>query len=114
MIDELADLIGAPTHMDVLFRIRKAINPAAEKWMGRPILVFEESRIDPCTGQSVPFSWWLSGAPATKPEPKRIEPEVFDEGDRFTIVMEPIGRRRGFVRATAQGDIVVIWVEIVC
>jgi len=36
-IDTLAKLIEAPTHMDILLKIREIINPTAEKIIGYPI-----------------------------------------------------------------------------
>jgi HSP20 family molecular chaperone IbpA len=59
-IDQLAELIDAPTHTSVLLKIRKNINPTAQKVLGQPILTFEESKIDPITGENVVFSWWLA------------------------------------------------------
>jgi len=50
-IDELADLTLASTHMDVLFKIREIINPAAERLTGGPILSFERSKTDYETGK---------------------------------------------------------------
>jgi len=52
-IDELAEIIGAPTHMDVLLKIKEIINPVAEKIMGNPILTFKEREIDPESGEGV-------------------------------------------------------------
>lgn len=86
-IDELAELVPAPTHMDVLLRIREVINPAAEKIIGNPILSFEKSKIDPETGENILFSWWLRGR---HPEERRKETflDIFDEEDHIDIVME--------------------------
>lgn len=86
-IDELAELVSAPTHMDVLLRIREVINPAAEKMIGNPILSFEKSKIDPETGEKILFSWWLIGR---QQEERRKETflDIFDEEDHIDIVME--------------------------
>jgi HSP20 family molecular chaperone IbpA len=86
-IDELAELVSAPTHMDVLLRIREVINPAAEKIIGNPILSFEKSKVDPETGEKISFSWWLIGC---QQEKRREETflDIFDEEDHIDIVME--------------------------
>jgi len=93
-IVELADLIDAPTHMDVLLRIKGVINPTAEKVIGCPLLVFERSRIDDETGETVLFSWWLIARTVTKEIDKReTRVELFDEGDRIDIVVDLTGVR---------------------
>lgn len=86
-INELADLIEAPTHMDVLLKIKEVINPIAERITGCPILVFERSRIDYETGEKVLFNWWMMGN-GRKAEPKDHLIDVFDEGDLITVVIE--------------------------
>lgn len=93
-IGELADLIAAPTHMDVLLKIRGVINPTAERITGSPILAFRRSRVDPLTGEKVPFSWWII-APARATEEARTGAllDVFDEGESISVVAELAGVR---------------------
>jgi len=93
-IDELAELIGAPTHMDVLLKIRGDINPTAERISGSPILAFRRSGVDRVTGEKVLFSWWVIG-PARVAEEARtgVLVDVFDEADRIDVVAELAGVR---------------------
>ena len=58
-IEELRQVVGAPSHMHVLTRIRETINPVARRLLGQQLLVFEPRRVDAWTGEVVPFSWWL-------------------------------------------------------
>ncbi len=58
-LDELTELVGETSHWNVLLRIMNVINPAAERVLGRPILVFEKSALDYHTGEHVFHSWWL-------------------------------------------------------
>jgi HSP20 family molecular chaperone IbpA len=110
-IGELAALIAAPTHMDVLFKIRQGINPVAEEVLGRPILVFEESRFDRETGEMVPFSWWLAGKamPVTEGWEPRIE--VFNEAHEINVIVELAGVEEEAIRVRAQREKVVVWVD---
>ncbi len=96
-LDELADLIEAPTHMDVLLKIKRIINPAARRTIGNPILAFEQSRIDDDTGKKVLFSWWIVGRKrpedlsaynAQAGERRKALIDVFDEGDHIDVVVE--------------------------
>jgi len=93
-IDELAELIRASTHMDVLLKIRRGINPTAERIAGSPILAFRRSRVDPVTGEKVLFSWWVIG-PARVTEEARtgVLVDVFDEGECIDVVAELVGVR---------------------
>ena len=58
-LDELAELVGETSTGDVLLRIMHDINPAAERALGQPILVFEKSAMDYHSGEHVFHSWWL-------------------------------------------------------
>ncbi|MFQ5840856.1 MAG: Hsp20/alpha crystallin family protein [Thermodesulfobacteriota bacterium] len=91
-IDELAELIAAPNHMDVLLKIKNIINPRSEKITGRPILTFERSKIDDGTGEKILFSWWIMGEREEPRIRKREMPiDVFDEGDHVNIIMDLMG-----------------------
>ncbi len=91
-IVELADLIDAPTHMDVLLRIKGVINPSAEKVIGSPLLVFEKSRMDDETGEVVLFSWWLIARTVIKETDQRAtRVDIFDERERIDIVADLSG-----------------------
>lgn len=86
-IRELSKLINAPTDSYTLSRLREVINPIAEKILGRPILRFEESRIDTFTGEKVLFSWWLTnGLPLMNKRDGLLD--IFDEPDFLRIVAQ--------------------------
>jgi len=110
-IGELAELIAAPTHMDILFRIRQGINPVAEEVLGWSILVFEESRFDQETGEAVSFSWWLAGEVAPATAWREPEVEVFNEAQEINVVVELPGVEEQTIRVSARREKVVVWVE---
>ncbi len=111
-IVELADLIDAPTHMDVLLRIKGVINPIAEKAIGSPLLIFEKSRVDDETGEAVLFSWWLIGQTVIKEtDQKATRVEIFDEEDRIDIVADLTGVREEDIALTIAGDRVILSAE---
>jgi len=110
-IVELADLIDAPTHMDVLLRIKGVINPTAEKVIGSPLLVFEKSRVDE-TGEVVLFSWWLIGRTVIKEaEQRATRVDIFDEVDRIDIVADLTGVREEDIALSIAGDRVILSAE---
>jgi len=86
-IEELAELIEAPNHMDVLLRIKEHINPTAERIIGSSILSFEKSKIEPETGKKILFNWWCLGR-REKKEEKEILLDLFDEEDYLNVIME--------------------------
>ena len=111
-IDELAELMGAPTHMDVLLKIRGDINPTAERIAGSPILAFRRSGVDPLTGEKVPFSWWVIGAARAAAEARTgVLVDVFDEGDRIDVVAELVGVREEDLVLTVARDTLTLHAE---
>lgn len=82
-IRELARLIDASSDMDVLIRIRDMINKSSKRIFGRPLMRFEERRIDKATGKIMTFHWWLD----EKLPVMTTEAEVFDEGDLLRVVI---------------------------
>jgi len=110
-IIELADLIDAPTHMDVLLRIKGVINPTAEKVIGSPLLVFERSRVDDETGEMVLFSWWVITQTVIKETDKKVtRVDIFDEEDRIDLVadLSGLGIREEDITLRIVGDRVVL------
>ncbi|MFQ5918238.1 MAG: Hsp20/alpha crystallin family protein [Candidatus Binatia bacterium] len=93
-IADLAELTGAPSHMDVLLEIRDSIVPAALRVIGSPLLVFERAKVDESTGERVVFSWWMARR-STAQEKAAREPfvDIFDEGDHVDILLELVGAR---------------------
>jgi hypothetical protein len=111
-IDELAELMGASTHMDVLLKIRGVINPTAERIAGSPILAFRRSRVDPVTGEKVLFSWWVIGPPRVEEEARTgVLVDVFDEGDRIGVVAELAGVREEDLVLTVARDTLTLHAE---
>ncbi|MDI6814799.1 MAG: hypothetical protein QMC90_01765 [Dehalococcoidales bacterium] len=110
-IDDLAQLVDAPSHMDILHKIRGVINPVAEEVIGNPILEFERARVDPETGERVLFSWWIIGR--KRPEERREEAlvDVFDEGDHLTIIIELVGIQEEDIRLGVEGSKLVVSAE---
>lgn len=89
-IGELASHAGADNHMVVLERIRREINPAAEKVLGGPAMVFRQRWIDPLSGRNgkeIKFSWWLADS-AVADEPFY---DVIDEGEFYRVIVESDG-----------------------
>jgi len=105
-IDTLAKLIKAPTHMDILLKIREIINPTAEKIIGYPILSFESSRVDWETGENVTFSWWLAG----QPHRERREPllDIFDEDADLVVYLELLGIKEDELRLSVANNKLII------
>jgi HSP20 family molecular chaperone IbpA len=105
-IDTLAKLIEAPTHMDILLKIREIINPTAEKIIGYPILSFESSKVDRETGEKVTFSWWLAG----QPHKERKEPllDIFDEDADLIVYLELLGIKEDKLRLRVVNNKLII------
>ena len=108
-INELAEVVQAPIHMEVLLRIRERINPIAEHIVGSPVLSFERSRVDPQTGEKVSFSWWIAGEVEEQGSREReMLLDVFDEGAHITVLMELLGVREEDIRSEVAGDRLIV------
>ena len=83
-IGELAGLVGEATHMDVLFKIRQGINPLAEKVLGRPVLVFQESGFDWDTGEMVSFTGGWPAGPLRRSRGRPLGWRLWMKGQRST------------------------------
>ena len=105
-IDTLAQLIEAPTHMDILLKIREIINPTAEKMIGYPILSFESSKVDRETGEKVLFSWWLAGQPHKEREDPLLD--IFDEDAELIVYLELLGIKEDKLRLSVMNNTLII------
>jgi len=113
-IVELADLVNAPTHMDILLRIKGVINPTAEKVIGCPLLIFERSRIDDETGEMVLFSWWLISRTVMEETGERAtRVDIFDEEGSIVLVtdLSGLGVTEQDITLRITGDRVVLSVD---
>jgi len=108
-IDTLAKLIKAPTHMDILLKIKEIINPTAEKILGYPILLFESLKVDRETGEKVLFSWWLAGQPDQEHQ-ERKEPllDIFDEDAELIVYLELLGIKEEKLRLSVANNKLII------
>jgi HSP20 family molecular chaperone IbpA len=107
-INELAELIEAPNHMHVLLVIRDTINPVAEKEVGCSVLSFERQKVDPDTGETILFSWWLVGKKECfLPNRERLV-DIFDEGDQIRVIMEVKGISAEDLRLDFNGERITV------
>jgi len=105
-IDTLAKLIEAPTHMDILLKIREIINPTAEKIIGYPILSFESSKVDRETGEKVLFSWWLTGQSHQEKEKPLLD--IFDENAELIVYLELLGIKEDKLQLRVENNKLII------
>ena len=108
-IDTLAQLIEAPTHMDILLKIREIINPTAEKMIGYPLLSFESSKVDRETGEKVLFSWWLTGQPDQEHQEREESLlDIFDEDAELIVYLELLGIKEDKLRLRVANNKLII------
>ena len=101
-IEELCEAVGA-THYEVLSRLKEIIIPESIKIFGRPIVRFEQSRMDLLSGEKVCFSWWINDEMIVDMPVSNRTPELFDEGDRVRIVADlPNARLQGSIDVSAK------------
>jgi HSP20 family molecular chaperone IbpA len=103
-LDELMEVLGESSHMNTLVRIKNVINPKALKILKRPIMIFEESRIDMESGENVLFSWWLTEEIEEKAllKEKKLFVDVFDEDNEVLIVLDLQGVREEDIKVNIE------------
>jgi HSP20 family molecular chaperone IbpA len=87
-ISELRELIDA-TDFEVLYRLKEVINEQAQRLWGRPIVSFEQSRMDSRNGETVLFSWWFldeENVPVLAGNKPLVD--VFNEKDSISIITQ--------------------------
>ena len=57
-IAELRNIGDTADDSEVLYRLKEVINGKSQNLWGKPIVSFEQSKIDPVTGEKILFSWW--------------------------------------------------------
>lgn len=110
-LDELKALLAETSHMAVLSRIRQEINPAAQCVLGRPVLVFEQSRIDHETGEHVLHGWWLNEEPVGDVASADEFVDVLDEGDHFLLILELGGAEEDDIRVQTRDGLFSVSVD---
>ncbi len=88
-ISELRELIDATGDFEVLYRLKEVINEQAQRLWGRPIVSFEQSRMDSRIGEIVLFSWWFldeENVPSSAGNKPLVD--VFNEKDSVSIVAQ--------------------------
>jgi HSP20 family molecular chaperone IbpA len=88
-ISELRELIDAASDFEVLYRLKEVINEQSQRLWGRPVVSFEQARIDPLSGQKVMFSWWFldeESVPISDGNKPLID--LFNEKDSISIIAQ--------------------------
>jgi len=114
-IEELRQLIGESCHMNVLARIEHDVNRQAELILGGPLLVFEDSRVNPATGERVYASWWLTpeAERALAPgAPRDLPVDVFVEEAAVVVIAQLPGLREEDIQVKAEPERLVLCGDI--
>lgn len=88
-IAELRNLGDIVDDYDVLYRLKEIINKKSHDLWGKPIVGFEQSKIDALTGEKVLFSWWYldeENAPLLNAGSALMD--MFNEKDNVTIIAQ--------------------------
>jgi hypothetical protein len=88
-ISELRNVDNALDDFEVLFRMKEVINRKSQDLWGRPIVSFEQVKIDPLTGEKVLFNWWfMDEGDISASGPESVLVDVFNEKDAVVIIAQ--------------------------
>ncbi len=88
-ISELRNLFDTSDDFEVLYRLKEIINGKSQELWGKPIVSFEQSKIDTLTGEKVLFSWWFVGEEdALISGGGKALVDVFNEKDSVIVIAQ--------------------------
>ncbi len=88
-ISELRNIVDLEGDSDVLYRLKEVINKKSQDLWGAPIVGFEQSKVDPLTGEKALFSWWYLGEEDFPPSVRDSAlVDVFNEKDNVIIIAQ--------------------------
>jgi hypothetical protein len=88
-ISELRELIDAASDFDVLYRLKEVINKQALRLWGRPVVSFEQARIDSLSGAMVLFNWWfLDEENISVSDGNKPLVDIFNEKESISIIAQ--------------------------
>ena len=88
-ISELRNLFDASDDFEVLYRLKEIINGKSQELWGKPLVSFEQSKIDTLTGEKILFSWWFVGEEdALISGGDKTLVDVFNEKDSVIIIAQ--------------------------
>jgi HSP20 family molecular chaperone IbpA len=88
-ISELRELIDAVSDFEVLYRLKEVINEQAQRLWGRPVVGFEQAKIDSLSGEKVLFSWWFldeENVPISDGNKPLVD--IFNEKEGISIIAQ--------------------------
>jgi len=107
-MDELAELIDAPSQEHVLVKIRKTINPATVRLLGCNILVFRHRWKTSGNSEPIDNHWWIAGRRKPVSATPVAQVNIFEEPDHVDVVMDLPGVRDGDVMLNVCDNRLVI------
>jgi hypothetical protein len=88
-ISELRELIDAASDFEVLYRLKEVINEQALRLWGRPVVSFEQARVDSFSGEKILFNWWFldeENVPISDGNKPLVD--LFNEKDSISIIAQ--------------------------
>lgn len=88
-ISDLREIIDAASDFEVLYRLKEVINKQALRLWGRPVVGFEQVKIDFLSGEKVLFSWWFldeENAPISVGNKPLVD--IFNEKESISIIAQ--------------------------
>jgi len=91
-ITELTKLVQNSNDMEILYRLKDVINPAAVRVFGNEAIEFYNSKIDSLTGEKILFNWWLldfiEDYKTLDVDGSKPLVDIFDEEDKIVIISD--------------------------
>lgn len=87
-ISELRNITDTLDDFEVLQRLKEVINKNSQDLWGKPIVSFEQSKIDPLTGEKILFSWWYLDPENVLLSGGSTLLDIFNEKDNVILIAQ--------------------------
>jgi hypothetical protein len=88
-ISELRNIDETLDDSELLYRLKEVINRKSQDYWGRPLVSFEQSKVDPVTGEKFLFSWWyMDEEDVFVTDTNKALLDVFNESDNVILIAQ--------------------------
>jgi hypothetical protein len=88
-ISELRNIDETLGDSEILYRLKEIINRKSQNYWGKPLVSFEQSKVDPISDEIILFSWWyMDDEDVLITDSDKALVDVFNESDNVILIAQ--------------------------